>query len=206
MGYRKRNTLGLKVTTAAAIFCSAGMTIGVLAYAANRPNFIPTSELEWPMVATSLLVMFGLAHSFARKPLERLKDRLEKRNGKAIASTILSFTAAGAFVWFLTLEFFSGPLSYLSHLSIAETDAVRTIAVTEASPYSHRRCRNNAILQLGGDAIWASRLCHISDRETEQLRRGGIIRAYGVFTRYGMQITSFEVISAGQGKSDLTLE
>lgn len=195
----------MKITTAAAIFCLAGMAIGVLTYAANRPDFIPTSELEWPMVATSLLVMFGLAHSFARKPLEKLKDGLEKRNGKTIASTILSFAVAGAFVWFLALEFFSGPLSYLSHMSIAETDAVRTIAVTAASPYSHRRCRNHAVLQLGGDAIWASRLCHISDRETEQLSRGGTIRAHGVFTRYGMQIKSFEVVSSGKGNEAISI-
>jgi hypothetical protein len=189
----------VRFTTAAAIVCLAGMSIGVITYWASGPEFISTSELEWPMVVTSLLVMFGLAHSFARKPFEELKDGLENGNSKAIASTILRFTAAGAFVWLSTLEFFSGPLSYLLHLSSADTDTVRTIAVTEATPYGHRRCRNHAILQLGGDAIWASRLCHLSDNETEQLRRGGTIQAYGMFTRYGMQITSFKVVSAGQG-------
>jgi hypothetical protein len=195
MSYGQRDNYQVSIITVAAVLCFAGMTVGVLVYAAIRPDFISTTELQSPMVLTSLLIMLGFAHSFARKQFEELKDALQNRNGKPIVITIRNFMGFGIFIWFITLEFFSGPLSYISHISLEKTDTVKTISVMNAIP-GHGRCRNNAILQLGADAIWASRLCHISDSETQQLRQGGKIRAYGVFTRYGMQITSFEVISA----------
>jgi hypothetical protein len=196
MSYGQRDAFQVSIITAAAVLCFAGMTVGVLAYAAIRPNFISTTELESPMVLTSLLIMLGFAHSFARKQLKELKEGWEKKNSKPIVITIRNFMGFGILIWFITLGFFSGPLSYISHISLEKTDTVKTISVMNAIP-GHGRCQNNATLQLGADGIWASRLCHISDSDTQQLRQGGKIRAYGVFTRYGMQITSFEVISAG---------
>ncbi|MHA4871723.1 hypothetical protein ACXZ1M_28925 [Duganella sp. PWIR1] len=197
MSFNQRDRYELSIITTATILCLAGMAVSVLAYAVIRPEFISTQELAPVLLPTWLLMMSGLVHSYARKKIKELKAGLKKRNSNLIAGPIANFIIAGVIIWFITFEFFSGIMSYISHISLEKVDTVKTISVIRAS-VGHRRCGNNATLQLGENAIWTSRLCQISDSETQQLREGGLIRAYGVFTQYGMQITSFEVISAGQ--------